>query len=253
MSPSPLYRGSPDNTIAMERGYSAPVQLPPGHEAQTQHVDPVYYTPQELMAGWDQKQIAYTQYLLSAYGNLEGTYHEGKLDQKTQDAVFEAMMEARDNNMTWGEWMSPSKRQAAQMSEGSSYGSGSGGPTTSTSTSTSTSVSLSTVSTAKQVLKQALEMAIGRAPKPGEVDGFVKALNAKERAHPSVSKSTSTSTTKGGNTTSTSTSTSKSKPINPSAVAESWVDKQKGTIEKEKERYQGAQYMDSIHQMLGIQ
>lgn len=114
---------------------------------------------------------------------------------------------------------------------------GSGG----TSTSTSTSVSLSSESQAGAIADSTFRSELGRTASDDEIGGFQKALNAQQKANPSVTNSTTTSRGR----SSSSSSTSKG-GFDYTRFARQYAQSQDGYAE----RYAGIKFMDILDSAL---
>jgi hypothetical protein len=228
---------------------------------------PVYGVPQysnaDVQALWGKgkAQVWDTQYKLYSLGFLP-SFVPGTMDTKTEKAAL-AAFEVANKNGTTLEGMLQQKNPATGKPLGG--GPGSSGPTSSSSVSSSSqtqkSISLTSREAAMSVLGNALSQELGRQPTQDELTRFTTALNRREMANPTVTKSTSTTSTNASSSTSgshqsnrssSSTSgTSISKQGNVDTGYEATQFAKSGALAPERNRFQDSQYMDVIAQMIG--
>jgi len=211
---------------------------------------------------------------LAVLGYIRGTVNPGDIGQ-IEAAYKSAMADANHvGAKSVNRYLDDKLRMYAASGglgsgDSGSGGSGSGGSTTYSSTSISNqsmvsrSVNLTGRGTAEGILRSALQQQLGRAPSKKEVSDFKRALNRKERRNPTITRSNSstttntTTTTKGksqsstSNTSGSSKSVTKQSDIDPGEEALDFATSSKA-LRRERNRYQDAQYMDVLSNMLGL-
>lgn len=208
---------------------------------------PTYVSLIDLRNSWDTADIKYAQALLAARGLISGDYQEGFWDEKTRDAVQDAIINARFNGITLTEYLTASRADTkgiiADAGGGSASGAdGAGGP----STFTQTTVNLSNRTTARTYLTAALSSKLGRDPTKAEIDTFLRALNVKERKNPVVTTTTTTPNKDGSNVES---STVTKGGVEGSSFAQGYAKKHGG---KEAKEYGSGHYMQLVNSMVGL-
>jgi hypothetical protein len=178
------------------------------------------------------------QSLLASAGYLNKNDVGALWSKDVADAYAKAMTDANSQYMSLDDYL---KLKSGQRK--ASGGGGGGGPTSYRNV--SKSVSITSRPTAQALLKQTLAAELGREPTNAEVDRFVKALNKRERANPSVTVTTGSSS--GGNSTSNSTTTPSS--VDPGAEAEEYAETVNPT---EAHRFQTGELYDVISRMAGF-
>lgn len=225
-------------------GYGSGYIMPQTGQVAPGGAKPASATPNQIYGGTSPAAIGSIQSQLVSAGYLAGEYREQGWDTQSRDAMEAAIADARFNDMTLSEWLAgqggygSSSSSSYGSSSGGSSGGGSAGPTTFT----STSVSLTSRPTAKAVLKQALQVWMGRAPTAKEVENFHKGLNRDERQNPTV-----TTTTTDGSSSSSTTKASKIEAPNEAAQYA-----EKAIPQGEAERYQTSNYMGALASMMGM-
>ena len=211
--------------------------------------EPGYVSLNDLMMSHPpgSQWLVYTQALLAARGLISGDYAVGKWDEKTRDAVQDSITDARYNGVTLPEYLAPTPYEGKGLSQSGLTGSGSSGGSTAYNgpvTQTSTSVNLTSRGSARAYLTAALQVKLGRSPTKAEIDNFLRTLNQRERAKPTV---TTTTITPEGHDTSTSSVTKGG--VDPTAVAETFSEKHD---KREADEYAAGRYMQIINGMLGM-
>lgn len=169
----------------------------------------------EFMSNWQGnakwRKTLVTRALRSGLPNMY-VNQDGTTSARTYD-FYKVWQEAGKLSSQWAdqgvnmtpmqvlEFLAGGKGGGAGGSGGSSGGSGGGAPTSYTTT--QTSYNISDPATAKALTNAVLEAALGRRATPEETKAYRAALNAAERANPTVTTThvngrSSTSTTKGG-------------------------------------------------------
>jgi len=232
-------------------------------------VPPTWLQLQSFIAKMDFEESAALQQILAAHGFLTGKYKVGGWYDKTEEALRDAFAASRADRKPFMrflfEGLPAEDVPAFYGGKGAGGGGGYSGPMTysssESSTSTNTAIQLSSRATARAVLESALANELGREPTKRETTAFLRALNQKEEANPTVTTSTTDSSStsvvdqgkKGSDTDTTSssntTTTSRDSNVDPNQMAERFAKKENP---QEWKRFQDAQYFDVLAQMLGM-
>ena len=225
-------------------GYSTTANIYAQPHYHNSEIDALWGKPAGVVAKWQMKAWA--------LGFLP-SFVPGTMDDKSREGLMKAMAVANKNGLTLDEMLQRRNLVLGGQPGGKNgsrgNGPGGGGPSTSTSTSTMRSISLTSREGAYAVLANALGQELGRNPTQAELTRFTHALNAKERANPTVTSQSSTTTTSGTHSSTSGTSTSKQGNVDTGYQATQFG--KTGALAPEFSKFQDSQYMDVISQMIG--